>query len=76
MRSGIAATLALSTAASCTRARHDYADIVFRGGPVYTVDSAQPHASAVAVAGTRCSRTHKDQPKVSHELGLTAAISS
>jgi predicted amidohydrolase YtcJ len=53
MRGAVAATIALAAAASCTRARHDYADIVFRGGPVYTVDSAQPHASAVAVAGTR-----------------------
>ena len=53
MRGGVAATLALAATVSCTRARHDYADIVFRGGPVYTVDSAQPHASAVAVAGTR-----------------------
>lgn len=53
MRGAVAATLVLAATASCTRARHDSADIVFRGGPVYTVVSAQPHASAVAVAGTR-----------------------
>ena len=53
IRGTVAALLALAAAASCSRARHDYADIVFRGGPVYTVDSAQPHASAVAVTGTR-----------------------
>ncbi|HEY8796014.1 MAG TPA: amidohydrolase family protein, partial [Gemmatimonadaceae bacterium] len=47
----VAGLLALAVAASCTRARHDYADIVFRGGPVYTVDSAKPHATAVT--GTR-----------------------
>ena len=45
--------LALAATTSCTKASHDYADIVFRGGPVYTVDSTQPHASAVAVKGTR-----------------------
>jgi predicted amidohydrolase YtcJ len=44
---------ALTSATSCTRATPDYADLVFRGGPVYTVDSTQPHASAVAVKGTR-----------------------
>ncbi|HEV7704621.1 MAG TPA: amidohydrolase [Gemmatimonadaceae bacterium] len=40
-------------AAACTRAPRTVADIVFRGGPVYTVDSAHPHATAVAVTGTR-----------------------
>ncbi|MEP7064750.1 MAG: amidohydrolase [Gemmatimonadota bacterium] len=47
--------MAVSTASalSCGRARHAGADIVFRGGPVYTVDSLQPHATAVAVTGTR-----------------------
>jgi len=45
--------LALAATTSCTKASHDYADIVFRGGPVYTVDSTQTHASAVAVKGTR-----------------------
>ncbi len=49
----MAGLLALAVATSCSRARHDYADIVFRGGPVYTVDSAKPHATAVAVTGTR-----------------------
>ena len=48
----MAGLFALAVAASCTRARHEYADIVFRGGPVYTVDSAKPHATAVAVLGT------------------------
>lgn len=45
--------LLLIAASSCARDTHAYADIVFRGGPVYTVDSAQPRASAVAVAGAR-----------------------
>jgi len=53
IRGTVAALLALAATASCSPARHDYADIVFRGGPVYTVDSTQPHASAVAVTGTR-----------------------
>ena len=30
-----------------------YADLLFTGGPVYTADSAQPWAEAVAVAGER-----------------------
>jgi hypothetical protein len=45
--------LALAATTSCMKASHDYADIVFRGGPVYTVDSTQPHVTAVAVKGTR-----------------------
>ena len=40
-------------AAACARAPRDAADIVFRGGSVYTVDSLHPHATAVAVTGTR-----------------------
>jgi predicted amidohydrolase YtcJ len=43
----------LTAIVSCGRARHTGADIVFRGGSVYTVDSLRPHASAVAVTGTR-----------------------
>lgn len=51
-RARVAWLLALGgCAAGC--ATHPAADIVFRGGPVYTVDSLHPHASAVAVAGTR-----------------------
>ncbi len=54
MRSAlVAGLLALMAASACTPARHDYADTVFRGGPVYTVDSTQPQATAVAVTGTR-----------------------
>lgn len=49
----IAGVLALAVAPACTRARHEYADTVFRGGPVYTVDSAKPRATAVAVTGAR-----------------------
>ncbi len=45
--------LALAAAASCDRARHAGADLVFRGGSVYTVDPALPRATAVAVTGTR-----------------------
>ncbi|MEP7087463.1 MAG: amidohydrolase [Gemmatimonadota bacterium] len=45
--------LALVAPTSCARSTHDYADIVFRGGPVYTVDSTLPHASAVGVTGAR-----------------------
>ena len=44
---------ALIAAASCRHAPRAGADLVFRGGSVYTVDSARPHATAVAVAGTR-----------------------
>jgi predicted amidohydrolase YtcJ len=40
-------------AAACAKSPRSHADIVFRGGPVYTVDSAQPNATAVAVTGTR-----------------------
>jgi predicted amidohydrolase YtcJ len=47
----IACTLALG--ASCARAHRDGADIVFRGGHVYTVDSTRPNATAVAVTGGR-----------------------
>ncbi|MBA2685438.1 MAG: amidohydrolase [Gemmatimonadaceae bacterium] len=45
--------LALVAATSCASSTHDYADMVFRGGPVYTVDSTLPRASAVGVTGTR-----------------------
>jgi predicted amidohydrolase YtcJ len=47
-----ALALALA-AAACARTRRAGADIVFRGGPVYTVDSALPRATGVAVRGTR-----------------------
>ncbi|MDQ2767298.1 MAG: amidohydrolase [Gemmatimonadota bacterium] len=40
-------------ATACARAPRNAADIVFRGGPVYTVDSTHPRATAVAVTGTR-----------------------
>ena len=40
-------------AAACARAPRNAADIVFRGGSVYTVDSLHPHATAVAVTGRR-----------------------
>ena len=40
-------------AAACARGPRTTADIVFRGGPVYTVDSSNPRATAVAVTGTR-----------------------
>jgi hypothetical protein len=50
-RARVAWLIGLATMAACTR-RPD-ADIVFRGGPVYTVDSLHPHATAVAVTGTR-----------------------
>jgi predicted amidohydrolase YtcJ len=43
----------VAVVSACTGAPKDPADLVFRGGPVYTVDSAQPHATAVAVRGTR-----------------------
>jgi predicted amidohydrolase YtcJ len=43
--------IALATMAAC--ARRPDADIVFRDGPVYTVDSLHPRATAVAVTGTR-----------------------
>ncbi|MGH7623008.1 MAG: amidohydrolase, partial [Gemmatimonadaceae bacterium] len=50
-RTRAAWTIALACTAACSA--HPSADIVFRGGPVYTVDSLHPHATAVAVAGTR-----------------------
>jgi predicted amidohydrolase YtcJ len=43
--------IALATMAAC--AHRPDADIVFRDGPVYTVDSLNPRATAVAVTGTR-----------------------
>ena len=49
-RSRVVRLVALACIAGC--AKHPAADIVFRGGTVYTVDSLHPRASAVAVAGT------------------------
>ncbi|HMA03126.1 MAG TPA: amidohydrolase [Gemmatimonadaceae bacterium] len=51
--SAIALGVALAFALSCGREQRRGADIVFRGGPVYTVDSTRPSATAVAVTGTR-----------------------
>lgn len=50
-RARVAWLLALSSTAGCER--RPPADVVFRDGPVYTVDSLRPHANAVAVADTR-----------------------
>ena len=48
-RSALVAGLFAHTAASaCTLVLHDYADTVFRGGPLHTVDSTQPQATAKA----------------------------
>lgn len=43
----------LALCSACERTPRTVADVVFRGGPVYTVDSTRPHATAVAVSGTR-----------------------
>ena len=48
-----AVTAAPSFVAEAVAADDGSADIVFRNGPVYTVDSKQPWARAVAVAGKR-----------------------
>jgi predicted amidohydrolase YtcJ len=49
----LALSVVLGSSAACGRAPRTVADVVFRGGPVYTVDSTHPHARAVAVTGTR-----------------------
>ena len=50
---GPTAALASSFVAEAIAAEDGSADIVFKNGPVYTVDSAKPWADAVAVKGRR-----------------------
>jgi hypothetical protein len=50
-RARVAWLLSLACVVACSA--HPTADVVFRGGPVYTVDSLHPRATAVAVSGTR-----------------------
>jgi predicted amidohydrolase YtcJ len=47
------ASMVCALGIACTRAHRDGADIVFRGGHVYTADSTRPNATAVAVKGGR-----------------------
>ncbi len=65
-----AALLALSAAAS--RAQQA-ADIVFRGGAVYTVDSMHPRARAVAVRGTQIVYVG-DEAGVTHYVGRATRV--
>jgi predicted amidohydrolase YtcJ len=63
-RTVVALTLTL---VGCTQDGVDYADVVFRGGTVYTVDAHVPTAEAVAVRGARI-------VYVGDELGVEALI--
>lgn len=53
MRRGAGAGLALALAAACQTPPNRFADLVFTGGAVLTMDSTQPRAEAVAVKDGR-----------------------
>ena len=59
-RTALAATIGVLAATVSAHAQHPSADIVFRGGTVFTADSAHPRARAVAVAGGKIAYVGSD----------------
>jgi len=69
-RTVVALTL---TVVGCAQDGVDYADLVFRGGTVYTVDADVPTAEAVAVRGSRIVYVG-DEPGVEALIGPSTEV--